>query len=88
MTAEEAMERAAKAERTGHIEFTKSRPGGETEQAYRLACDARMRVFAAAILKAHVEGLQYAYIKQDWDYLEPRLNECQAALAELEGADA
>ena len=49
-------------------------------------CQAQSGI-AAALIRAQVDGLEYAYLKREWEFVEARLNECRAALAELEGRD-
>ena len=41
-------------------------------------------IFAAALIRAQIEGLEYAYLNADFVPIGARLNECRAALAKLE----
>ena len=80
MTAKEAFRQAMRTEDEIKIQlarFIERQKGEFSPHTYR----------AAALIRAQVDGLEYAYLKREWEFVEARLNECRAALAELEAPD-
>ena len=84
MTAEEAMERANECG-TRNVECLMEalRSGGSQADVKRSVGKATKR-WAAALIRAQIDGLEYAYLNADFVPIGARLNECRAALAKLE----